>query len=318
MKFLWQVIACVVVAYGLALALGISANPEVRFWSHVDEVRDREIAETRSTRPDQPVIFFTGGSSCAFSIDPRIIEETCGMPAFNLGLPVAAGGGYLLHQALEKARSGDVLVVCLEPDLLTSTRVGFGGSAFSFGMACVNGQPAAASGGRSLEIPVGLRDYLTFARPGPRFVATWLAKQVTGRGYRYTTDDMRYHGRLETPVSDPHISRVQAKLDTTITPLAHRHLARFRRSADAKGVRLVYSMPWMLTEPGAADHNRDANRRILESIDPVIPTIDDGYQGVAVDPAHFADSGLHLTAEGSSLRSQGLADALHRWLNERQ
>ncbi len=318
MRFLLSILVCVVVAYGLALALGIAANPEIQFWSHVDKVRDREIAETRRAQPDQPLILFTGGSSCAFSIDPKIIEETCGMPAFNLGLPVGAGAGYLLHQALEKARSGDLLVVCLEPDLLTSTRVGFGGSAFSFGMACIDGQPGSASGGRSLGIPVGLRDYLTFARPGARYVATWLAKRVTGRGYRYTTADMRYHGRLETPLSAAHYSLVEAKSDVVVTPEAREHLLRFRKSAEAKGVRLVYSVPWMLTEPGAEKHNQKANLKILASINEIIPAMDDGYQGVAVDPGYFADSGLHLTAEGSALRSRGLADALHRWLNERQ
>jgi hypothetical protein len=313
MRFPLYILCSVLAAYALGFWLTVPANPEVKFWSHVDAVRNAEIAAARAAQPTRPLILFTGGSSCAFSIDPKIIEEKCGMPAFNLGLPVAAGGGYLLHQALEKAHKGDILVISLEPDLLTYPD-DFKGGQFNFAMASVSGHPSAASGGSSFQRALGLRDYLNLSRPGPGYLTTWLAKAATGRGYRYTPEDIRYHGRLETSISIPDIPPVQAKTVTSITPQARRFLITFQNAATAKGVRLVYSMPWMLTAESAANQTRDANRKILDSINTIIPAIDDGFQGIHIDPACFADSRQHLAAKGSAIRTHGLANALQAWL----
>lgn len=313
MRFLLSIFLCVVLAYALAAYISIPANPEIQFWGSVKQQRDREIAAARAENPGKPLIFFTGGSSCAFSIDPKIIEETCGMPAFNLGLPVAAGPKYLLHQALEKAHKGDILIICLEPDLLTHPE-DFAPSQFGFAMAVSTGQPSAAAGGSSFGESLGLREYLNLSRPGPSFIANSLGKSFTGKGYRYQQSDVRYHGRIETPVSDPSLPRAQAKGVTSLLPDARELLQMFQVTAATKGVRLAYSMPWLLTAEDAAPGNRAANLKILESINSILPAIDDGHQGVATDPALFSDSGLHLSAAGSALRSKSLAEALLAWL----
>lgn len=309
MRFLLSIIACAILAYGLAAYVSIPANPEVRFWRSVDQLRDKEIAEVRKQHPGQPILFFTGGSSCAFSIDPEIIEETCGMPAFNLGLPVAAGPKFLLHQALEKTQKGDILTICLEPDLLTYPE-DFKPSQFSFAMATSVGQPSAAAGGLSFGESLDLREYLNLSRPGPTHIANLIGKSFTGKGYRYQASDIRAHGRIETSVSDKNLSRTGMKSATEILPAARQMLADFKQAASAKGVRLFYSMPWMLTDEKAAENNRKNNFAILKSINNMVPTVDDGHQGVAVDSAYFSDSGLHLTSQGSAIRSKDLAVAL--------
>ncbi|MEO8614664.1 MAG: hypothetical protein ABI600_05940 [Luteolibacter sp.] len=315
MRLLAKLLLCLILGYALAVYLAIPASPEVIFWRSVNDRRDQEIAAIRQQHPEQPILFFTGGSSCAFSIDPKVIEEKCGMPAFNLGLPVSAGPKYLLHQALEKTHPGDTLVICLEPDLLTYPE-DFKASQFSFAMALSARQPSAAAGGSSFGTSLSLREYLNLSRPGPGYVSTWIAKKFTGKGYRYEPKDLRYHGRTETPVSDPSLPRAGVKSVTETCPTARELLATFQTAAKQKGVRLLYSMPWILTAENAAGQNRAANLKILSSINTQIPTVDDGYQGVATDPAYFADSGLHLSAIGSSLRSKALADALQAKLKQ--
>jgi hypothetical protein len=312
-RFLAAILACLVAAYALSFWLTIPANPEVRFWRDVVARRDAEIAHVRKEQPDTPIIFFTGGSSCAFSIDPKIIEETCGMPAFNLGLPVSAGPKYLLHQALAKCRKGDLLVVCLEPDELTYDSY-FAPTSFTFALALLDGDPAATHGGTSFGGRLSLRDYLNYSRPGPRYITTWIAKAATGKGYRYMTRDIRYHGHIETQVSAPSLPLAGPKAVTQVHPVGRQLLETFKTAAKRKGVRLIYSMPWMLTAAHAAEQNRAANLKILESIRSIIPSFDDGYQGVALDPALFSDSGLHLSAAGSKLRSIALAESLRALL----
>lgn len=314
MRFALLMLACVIVAYAGAAYITIPANPEVQFWNHVDDLRDKEIAEVRKSQPEQPILFFTGGSSCAFSIDPKIIEETCGLPAFNLGLPVSSGARYILHQALEKSRKADIIVVCLEPDILTYPD-DFDASSFSFGLAVLDGAPSGAVGGRTFNQQLSPREYLNFSRPGPGFLTTWIAKLMADKGYRYQVQDIRYRGRIETQVKDPTLPLGGAKQVRSIIPGGKQLLQTFQNTATQRGVHLIYAMPWLLTDPDAAGQSRSANLDILSSIQPIIPTVDDGFQGVATDPSYFSDSGLHLSAPGSAIRSKALAEALRAMLN---
>lgn len=313
MRFFIKLLLCATIAYALAAIVAIPANPEIQFWHGVDQQRDREIAEVRKNQPGNRIIFFAGGSSCAFSIDPKIIEEKCATSAFNLGLPVSAGPRYLLHQALEKAQSGDMIVITLEPDALTY-ETDFPTTTFSYAMAGMNGNIANARGGPAFGVYPGLRDYLNFIRPGPSYIATLLAKKANGMGYRYTKEGIRYHGRIETQVSMP-LSPAGEKPVNCIADSGRKFLETYKSAAAKKNVSLVYSMPWSLTGENASEKTRQANRGILESISPIIPTIDDGYLGVATDPKYFSDSVLHLSSAGSALRSTALADALSHWLN---
>ena len=318
MRFLALILACTAAAYALAFGIAVPGNPELKFWRAVDQSRDREIAAVRQADPTPSLLLFTGGSSCAFSIDPEIIEQTCGRPTFNLGLPVAAGAKFLLHQALAKARSGDTLVVCLEPDLLTYPEA-FKPSTLSFGLATLAGDPSGAVGGSSFDQDLDFRDCLNLSRPGPSHLATLIGKSAAGKEiYRYGIDDLRYRGRVETPDREPDLPRIGPKSSDQLTPAARELLTTFRDAADRKGVRIAYSMPWVLTAADAATTNRAVNRRILDAIDPILPVLDDGWLGVSTDPAHFSDSGLHLTAEGARLRSSGLAKALDLWLKSKR
>lgn len=316
MKFLFQSLAALAIAYGMAFCLTVPMNPETKFWRALDQTRDREIAETRLAHPGKPVIFFTGGSSCAFSIDPAAIEEKCGLPAFNLGLPVAAGAKYLLHQALEKTRPGDILVLALEPDELTYPSH-FPPNSLSYGLATLGGQPSGTVGGDSFGASMSLRDFLNLSRPGPSYTATWLSKASFGKkAYRYEPEDIRYHGRVETPVADAGIALTGEKKVDSLSESGKWLVGTFRDACRRKKVHLVYTMPWVLTSGEAANNNRKANTAILGSIGNTIPAVDDGFQGVGTERRYFSDSGLHLSAEGSRIRSNALAEALHKWLKD--
>lgn len=309
MRFLLSIAACLAAAYALAAFIAIPANPEVRFWNHVDELRDQEIAQVRKDQPGKPILFFTGGSSCAFSIDPKIVEETCGMPAFNLGLPVSAGPKYLLHQALIKCQPGDILVVALEPDALVY-HSRFAASPFSFGLSVLNRRPSDTVGGSTFSERLTFREFLNYSRPGPSYVSILIAKTITGKGYRYQVDDIRYRGRIETPIKMSPPDFAETKYTSKICDSGKELLQSLASAASANGVHVIYSVPWTLTAPSSIQTNRSANSKILESINQVIPTVEDGYLGVTDDPDFFADSGLHLSAEGSKLRSQALSIVL--------
>lgn len=313
MRFLALSILVACAAFGIGAYTSIPANPEVRFWKHLMDNRHQEIVETRSQSPNQPLILFTGGSSCAFSIDPKIIEDTCEIPAFNLGLPVSSGNKYILHQALEQAHKGDVLVICLEPDTLTGADQ-YPSTTLSFALATLDGEPSTAAGGDTFSGKITLKDYLNLSRPGPRYLTTWIVKSTTGSGYRYTNEDIRYHGRLETPISDPKLQAGGPNPAAHLTLGGRDLLQTFQNAAEAKGVLLAYSMPWQYTAEASVAPNRKAKRILMDEIRTIMPVIDDGFSGAHDQADHFADTALHLSHKGSQIRSQVLADALAKWI----
>ena len=312
MRFLLTLIAVALVAYAAGFLLSVPANPEVAFWSEVMSRRDREIEEVRKNQPDTSIVFFTGGSSTAFSIDPAIIESSSGLPSFNLGLPVAAGAEYLVSQAFERTRSGDFLVICLEPDLLATSDPEGGPTPLGFAIATMAGAPGLAGGGKAIGQSLGIRDYFNLSRPGATYLTTLSARLVTGKPYRYSRDDIRYRGRIETPVRAATPGTSPGSRD--LSPQGEQLLSDIRSEAKRRGVGLAYSMPWQFVESDSVAAARAVNRSLLEQIGRIIPVIEDDYSGVADQADWFSDSPQHLTAAGSSNRSNSLVRGLGNWL----
>lgn len=310
MKFPLLLLLSLLAAYALSCILTIAVNPEVAFWNEAIEQRHAAITEIRKEQPEQPIIFFTGGSSCAFSIDPKIIEEECGLPAINLGLPVACGARYILHQALREARPGDLIVVCLEPDLLTYPGQESSPSKTGFTLEARRGNLTDAAGGSTFGENMEIPDFLTLSRPGANYLITLVGRTLTGKGYRYKTSDIKYHGLIQTPVREPGLTPRGDTMANSLHQEGRILLESFTAAAKEKDVSLAYSMPWHYTATASIDPNRALNREILKDIESIMPVIEDGYSGSMPGRENFSDSPLHLSGDGTHIRSRALAKAL--------
>ena len=315
MRFLLTLVACLLVAFALAFILTIPVNPEVKFWTDVVERRDREIAQVRAAQPTTPIIFFTGGSSTAFSIHPSIIEEYCNTPAFNLGLPVASGAQYILHQALRHAQSGDMIVVALEPDLLAYEGQESGPTKIAFAIEAMRGNFTESAGGSTFDQKPTISDYLTLTRPGPQYLVVLTGRIVTGYGYRYKTADIGYRGIIRTDAHDPAIQASGITNRTALHPKGRFLLETFATAAAQKGVRLAYAMPWHFTLSTAISHNRANNRKLLVEIAEIMPILEDGFSGAVDGIENFSDSAQHLSDSGTAARSHALARSLTSYLH---
>ncbi len=314
MRYPLAVLATVVAAYALGYYLSVPGNPEVKFWQTVIKRRDAEIQAVRAEHPGTPIVFFTGGSSTAFSIDPKIIEERCGIPCFNLGLPVATGGKYLLHQALERAQSGDIIIVSLEDGFFTVYEEDGKPTKLSFALSAAGGKAAESAGGSTFGYKLTLNDYLTFSRPGVGLLPTLIARKLINKPYRYSTEDMRYRGRIETPYHDPELIPAGLRGETHLVPDTYQLLSLFKKAAAAKNVKVAYALPWFYTTTENLTDCRQEKAEILNEIATIMPVIEDGYFGAANDINWFADSSLHLSSEGSRIRSEAVAKPLSDWL----
>jgi hypothetical protein len=314
MRFLATILASIFAAFSIGAYLTIPANPEVKFWSELVKHREVEIARIRKSQPNTPIIFFTGGSSTAFSIDPKIIEDICDIPAYNLGLPIAAEGKYLLHQALMQTQAGDILVVSLEQGLLTHYSENNKPSKLGFALSASAGQPAEASGGGTFGMSPSISDYLNFSRPGATYLSTLAARVVIRKGYRYTPDDLRYRGRLETKIHDPNMHAAGKSNMPHLSLDGNRLLTAFRDAANRRNVRVVYAIPWFYTTTKSIVECRNEKNTLLNDISTIMPTIDDGNLGCVDQPNWFSDTPQHLSKEGSLIRSRAIANTLKVWL----
>jgi hypothetical protein len=309
LRFLISSIVCLIAAYGISGWLTVPENPEVAFWREAIVGRDRDIAAARTAHPDQPFLFFTGGSSTAFSIDPAIVEPACGLLAFNLALPISASAPYILHQAFKRTRPGDILVIGVEADILSFSGE-FKPSSLAFALGLMEQDPAGIAGGQTFDKRLALRDAFNLPRPGPGYLVTLAGRLAYGKGYRYKSEDIRYHGRIETPVKDQGLEPLDAMTPRHLHPEAAEWLQKLAVAAKEKDVTLFYAMPWRLTKPQAETACRAANRSLLDEINPIIPVLEDGADGVSTRTDFFSDSLQHLTAEGSSVRTRALVPIL--------
>ncbi len=314
-----RLLIATILAVALGLVAGVvlktSANPEVAFWMEVVERRDKEIESARSESPGAPVIFFTGGSSCAFSIDPSIIEAECGLSAFNLGLPYAAGGEFLVDQAFRRARPGDYLIVALEPDSLGGDGDAGSPSPLSVSLSLAMGDPASAGGGE-FGRHVGAFEHLNLTRPGAKFLATFTGRMVLRKPYRYSMDDWRYRGRLETGVRDAELEPITGDYPERLGSGGVRLLELVVEHASKKGVHVAYSMPWQFTSEAALQRRRMCARMLLEDIERLVPVLEDGFLGCNPDPTVYSDTNLHLNSTGSVRRSRAIAPVVAKWIGE--
>jgi hypothetical protein len=309
-RFPLTLLACLLAAYALSAALTIRVNPETAFWAEAVARREAAITAIRNESLATPITFFTGGSSCAFSIHPQIIEETTGQPAINLGLPAAAGAKYILHHALRQAQPGDLIVVCLEPDTLTFPGQESSPSKTGFALEAKRGNLTAAAGGSTFGETPAISDYLTLPRPGAGYLITLAGRGLTGKGYRYKPEDIGYRGILRTDSRDPDLRGVGDSDITDLHPEGRLLLESFAAAAKQKGVRLAYSMPWYFTDTASLAHNRANKQKVLADIATIMPVIEDGFSGAMDGIENFADSGLHLSDKGTAARSLALGTAM--------
>jgi hypothetical protein len=317
LKLLITLLLSLIAAYAVSCALTIFVNPEVTFWNEAVSQRLDAIASIREKEPGKPILFFTGGSSCAFSINPEIIEKITGRPAMNMGLPVAAGAHYIIHQALRQTRPGDTIVYTTAADILTYPDQEFSPAKISFALEARHGLPIESTGGCTFRNSLTIPQYCMLSRPGVDYLIVLVGRMASGKGYRYKLPDIRYRGLIQTPIQDPSLKPAGPRTLVTLSPGGRQLLETLVAAAQQKGVHVVYSIPLTYTATSDLAISRDKNRKFLAEVEKIMPVIEDGYSGAIDNIENFADGHRHLSDKGSRIRSEALAKTLQHHLAER-
>ncbi len=285
-------------------------SPEVRFWKNAI---DQKIDYLENLDRTEPVFFFVGGSSCAFSVDPTQLSDKFGIRAVNLGLHAGAGRALQLEVALQRIKAGDVLVIAFETsfwyetDPLKSSALG---SQLYFASPRLRETVPAI---RKLGVEPGWKPI--DLRPGGYHLVTAGLKALLGSpSYRYKSTDIREGGLIlysqELIQATPYVGDAGSK----ITDTARSFLQKIVSYATENKFEVVVSLPWQFTDSDCLSKKRDANAELLRCISEICPVLMDPSYGAQDEPQFFSDTFWHLTARGVKLRTTRLGDGILAWM----
>jgi len=294
-------LAAALLAWALGAVYTLRWNPEVRFFHRVHEAkRAWALGLSASNR-----VLVVGGSGCMTSIDPVRMREAHGLNVLNLGLGAGSGAKFLGRYAMDWARPGDLLILSIEPGLLTGP----------IDWKSLGVQLAAANGTWQLWHEPGSWEWpsrLLGLRPGGQHLFTLAGKAVLRQPwYRYGLDEIQPGGwhavaaRREVPSPGPG--------PVAVSPDARAWLADLKAQCDRRGVRLAYAIPWFYGSEADRPAMVEAHRRFLEDVGRLVPIVPDPSMGVNPRREDYADSLVHPTPEAARRRTDDLAKILRAW-----
>lgn len=270
---------------------------------------------------DGPRLVVLGGSNVAFGFDSPLMEQSIGMDTVNLGLHVMLGLSLPMDCYLQHARRGDVVVLCPEYHLLTSTLHQQGDPKLIDALIeqCPRAKrylPGGANG--------GWKQFLDHD-------ALWIAHQWVGRAFRNVrdrNDDEKIYARNGFNRFGDMVAHHERAADEWVpldpvpefTPECLQQsidaLNRFERACRKRGVTVYLSYP-PLERTTFAD-----SRRVIENLHRAIEThvripLLHPPEVFALDRQCFYDTGYHLNKEAGKERTRHLADAIRRQMEDR-
>jgi hypothetical protein len=282
----------------------IRINPEIHFYDEFLK-RKLEYARNLDSRYLSKVVI-SGGSSTAFSIQPKRLLEEYGIPAVNMGLQAGLGPDVIAALGVEAVKPGDTFILAIEPDLLGIDNEHVWGPQF----CAATGRWSALN--RFKQKPIAGWWLPTYLRPGGQHYLVLFAKMAVGRPlFRYSLDDV-YEGGWQTtnvtgirgemapdrPSPDQLTRRSSVLLDTV------------RNYCEARNIHVYYSVPWKYVPETFAAIERARMASFLADVAKHIRVLPDPTDGIHTDAKYFADVVFHTNAQGAALRTDALANAL--------
>lgn len=302
----WQALRLLIVAlmaWAGSAFYSLYLHPEMIFLRHCAKVKQDWKHTLERDHKSKIVIY--GGSSCLTSIDGERMEKVHGLPVLNLGFHAGIGARVLTRYTLPTLNPGDTLIVALEPDLLTgSLEPPAQGVQFSF----ATGRLDALRNGDRMH----WTGSLLALRPGSEYIFTVLGKVMLHRPlHRYSVAEIHPSGWHE--VAERREFSVSPISDRKLSNDAKELLRSLRDRCAQHQIRVAYSMPWHYSPQDEVAERQRHNLDFLQQISEILPVINDPRLGVYPVREHYADTPLHLTAEGAALRTDELAQQINAW-----
>ncbi|MEO7934281.1 MAG: hypothetical protein ABIT76_14095 [Chthoniobacterales bacterium] len=305
MKRLLLLLLVVLLAWCAGAAFNLRVSPDTRWL--LDLVQIKADALKKSQNAPQRILV-VGGSSVLFGVDAVLLQKETGRSSINLGLAANLGALFMLGYAEDSAKSGDLVVLSIEPDLFDSA-------------------PAATRDAANFTASLGKRQWMFGGDPG---YITMSPAETLGSWFSVTTPGLRrivnYTARrgMHLPLFRYRGKRVDefgyaVEKVTFEHPLASGQpvvamhpgwkpiLRQFRERMQAKGVEVVYRLPWCEVAPEHLAEVRQQLATFQANISEVLPVLAEPDFGLKTDRALFSDFMLHLSTRGGKENTQSLA-----------
>ena len=295
-------------AAGIAWSLGFVYN--VIYGGELSWLRAmyfQKIARAESIEENRRLIV-TGGSGAHYTINSHIIEQGLGIPVVNLGLDGPIGLDVILPSVIDQIRPGDIVLLIPEYLILLDDD-GFGDRSGSFGVAI--GKPGLGG------IPAKqlMQDVLLLGIPTLRAAAKSSVDLTTkGKMTGYYSDPVNEYGD-PTTVKERVGKWWQLPINQPISRHAAERIGEFRQEVEAKGGKLILSLPWVYGKTSAKTQaNVQKTSQVLAKIAPLI--YEPESLNIKTDSSLFADTHYHLLPKAREMRAKELVEQLKPIIGE--
>jgi hypothetical protein len=253
-------------------------------------------------------LLITGGSGAHYTIDSLELEKGLGIPTINLGIDGPVGLSVILPSIIDTVKSGDMVLLIPEYLILLDDD-GFGDRSGAFSVAI--GKPGL--GGQPLK--QFAQDVFLLGVPTLRSLTKSTLDVVEkGKMTGYYSDPVNDRG-------DPTVTKSRTGkwwnliIDRPVSKHALETIEDFRRQVEAKGGKLILSLPWIY---GSNDEKSTRNIKITaEKLARIAPLIyEQKTYNIKTDSSLFADTHYHLFPEARKIRSKQLIEELKPLIKE--
>ncbi len=266
---------------------------------------------------DEPKIVIIGGSSVAFGIDSKLMEEKLGMKVVNFGLYANLGTKLMIDLSKANINEGDIII--LAPEMSEQTlSLYFNAETF---MQALDGNPSMLLNvdTKNYEAIVGASwkfayEKLNYLRTGTRPENSGAYKKENFNEYGDNVFDRPFNEMTQTTnvinlnfrtnYSDDKDTEYEEYID---------YVNDYIKFANRKGATVYYSLCPMnaaaLGEKNNADVIYEYYRNLVNSLNcKVISNVND----YLMDEGYFFDSEFHLNNAGVTVRTVKLIDDIKR------
>ena len=327
-KFLLAALTAIAVHFGIIFYLHGPIKAE--YWARPLIIVKRELV----VQIPSPKIVFFGGSSTLFDIDAAKISTELGRPTFNFGLHAGLRLKRILSEAYTTMKSGDLVVLPLEPphyscgreqwtdwqldNALAWDHAYFDSLPFLYRVKIVldSGSPSL-----SLEIPGAwlraklnpskMKDRLAAMVPPKEIMELYRSGKLRTAGFSYSAYNLDVYGTLQNNIG-AHFSGQGIATDKpgAICQNTKKILRTFVENMRQRGVTVVFAYPPYLVEQNENGDWRKADRQFRQDISDIGSTVVGNRSGAFYPRNMFFNTELHLNTKGRELFTRRMIDDL--------
>ena len=304
------IIISILVILLLIAPLGVITATALTTPCQYDETFLGELTEkhTRLQSINEEKIVLIGGSSLAFGLDSKKLEEYLGKPVINYGLYATIGTKAMLDMSRKHINAGDIVVICPETDPQTYSLYYNAHSmwqALDCDLSMLKDVGFSNLGKLIAAIPEFANEKRGFIRNNQKPAPTGIYAKASFNEYGDIKVDRPFNEMPKNYDTSMPVALTTDLLDTEFIDYLNKYAAQCER----KGAKVYFSFSpinadsVISTDEEKAEFYNELNERLDF---PVISNIDD----YVLDSGFFYDTNFHLNSTGALQRTSLLADDL--------